>query len=1308
MVDSLLHFTSQYFDSVNFTELDETWIDEVIENEFTDVDECELSTSFLFDGEPSYVLLNICRICNNWTLKPTTDDFEESDAGNVSTRPEEVLWTYLDQMGISIKQISAVIFFLCSKAVKVNSSHDDKKIGLLSAKWYFCILRVPGSSAYSVFNSNLFRLSIDCFQVADLIDSKDALFKWRDFEALFPTMISTLQSVVPLMSVCHFGTDSTTVDHVIRKLSELVVAEISNSRLNFDLDFLTVSERDFRKYSKSYVLTCLAYHGLSTLLNSDLNGEKEDIFAVVLSFLKHHILCVKTKKTPIPAKFLTIKDNAVLFICHHLENNKELFSTLTLNFLKRLCLSVIDKVDFRAVVSHAILSIMLHLKVLNLIEFIQWLLLLVDAAEMSNRVFAIEILARLLNDIPQVDREGLPDSLEVYLSPLPIIFAILTRCDDVSPAVRTKALNVLAQNMKCILKALMENQDPSIFPEEEFDEDLNNFEVNGEHRSFWYRFSSFEDRVKEIINILHRRIEDNNGIARKAALQGLENIITFDPVYLTDENLKLFLVAAKDQNIVMRKQTIQSLATILETYLDNIKAQESWLKCIMPLVQDPENTVQAKVLSVLEEKFLQDILSDKNHERDATFLLLAKLSYGEFLSHQRYLQKAFCCWRTEKKLRPQLVSRLEKLFGSDKDELIWFYLSIFAAFCKLPTKICEFAVEEFQREGNWKSYSYMENILKVLKCTFSDLRLELLESVISILKEKIRGFAAPVEVAPLMIETLCKIERHLERNDEFTKFGEKMIKIAMNTLTPYISNKKSHQLPAEEVVIQSLTVIKEFCHIFPKCISENLIVLLKSFVYTRNGSSSLNFHEVSSTLRAHAIASLGKLCLQDEALGRELLPFLAKELMTSKEDMLRNNAVLILIEMCKRYTSYADMYIPIISICFKDKRYMVRYQSITLLVSLLQEEFIKSKGTLLYCLLATIIDKKEAIQELGKYCLCTLLYEKKKTIFRDHFIDAIFVFNNYPPPDNERVSQIVIELEKFAFMYDENREKRMQIYRFMLSYMEGSSYERIVSSICHGILTSVADAVFPINTVTICVVRDCFAILNSKEIRAYNSDSMSHELEEGEEETVAKVELEFRKSYLVQPAIPAIILLFNTFKHGGKYDLMRELTLFVVEFLFDYSEEVNDLLAEDRDLCMQVGFEYNQLKKETCEEKKEKKAKEEREKKKEAKTSHTSEKAELEESHFKASLSMCNSLVVRRPTPQSRSMSKRTSPENLNLTNNDIHKPSSSGLQSVRHAKAKDTMFSSTPHVCLKPLKFKSPNISRITLNMDDIDLDSD
>lgn len=106
----------------------------------------------------------------------------------------------------------------------------------------------------------------------------------------------------------------------------------------------------------------------------------------------------------------------------------------------------------------------------------------------------------------------------------------------------------------------------------------------------------------------------------------------------------------KDDNIIVRKQMIESLTGILVTYRSNAAAQECWLKCVLPLVQDPETSVYTKAVSVLEEQFLRKIYSSDETERDCSFALLKRIC-TDFLSHQRYLQKAFHLWKADHKLK---------------------------------------------------------------------------------------------------------------------------------------------------------------------------------------------------------------------------------------------------------------------------------------------------------------------------------------------------------------------------------------------------------------------------------------------------------------------------------------------------------------------------------------------------------------------------------------------------------------------------------------------------------------------------------
>ncbi|GIY98922.1 condensin-2 complex subunit D3 [Caerostris extrusa] len=1183
MANNLLHITSELFNSINFKELDERWLDEVICNEFTDVQENNMSMGTLFPGDYTTAVLDLSRVCEAWIPKA-------SDSGNVSTGPEKVLWPYLKKLDVSVRQIQGLIYFLCSKALKTTSSNDVKEIGLLSAKWYFTCLRVPGSRAYAVSNSSLFQLCIDCLQIPD-IDSQDAAFKWQDFETLLPIVISTMESLLPLLIVYDFGSDLTVIKHVIHKLYELAGSEFSNTPIDFKLNFLNIPEK--------------------------------------------------------------------------------------------------EQIRQRAILSHAILSIMLHLLNQDVAVFIKWLLELVDDTDMNNRIFTLEMLGIILgNNLPQIGKEGLPENLQMYLSPVPIIFSILTRCDDTSPSVRSKALCVLSQHMKHILDVLMELRNPSNFRDEEFDdEEMDNNDINGQHRSFWYNFSSFKDTIEEINNILQRRIEDNNSATRKASLQALENIICFDVTYLTKENLKLML-AYSDPNIVVRKQTIQSLTSVLETYPCHPKALKYWIKGIFPLVYDSENTVQVKALNVIEEKLLWNVLSASKNVRDAAFSLLEKLYTGKLLSHQRYLQKAFNHWHIEQKLSPEMVSILERTFGSDKDEIIWFYLYNFGKVCKLPSNLCEKVVKELPKLKNWDCHKLIENMLNIFGNIFSDFHPEKLETVQGILKQKLESAFVPAEIVPIIIELLYKTEKHLGRNDDFARVADKMMKDSIEILTPFISCEKPEELISEDLAVKSLAVINGFCQIYPTYITQNLIVLLKAFA--GQNKTKLPLH-----LCAHACATLGVICLQDEALGRELLPFFAEELTTSQKTILRNNAVINIIHMCKRYTAYADTYLPLITICFKDTQYIIRYQTITSVVSLLQEDFIKCDKTLLYPLLFTITDKDDTIHELGKYSLCNLIYEKNKNIFFENFINSIFVFNNFPPHDNGNIADIVKKNKQYSLRGEEGKEKRMQVYTFMLSNIDPTFCGTLIDEML-GVLSSIAECVYPLNEVTESIVRDCLGILSSQEIRAIDTENVVYEVEESEEEPIVSTELEIRKLTLVEPVIPVMISLKNrVFGNRKRSTLFHDIIIFLKDILADFRDDVEKFLAGDKMLKMQVLYEF---KKEKVEEEATIRRKKEMQKKVTKPTAPITTMSDVERS-LQLSVYLMERYKRRGTGTPAKNDSKRLK---LAANKNDSNLPSTSGW---KPSNPEGRILSSTPQ---STTKLNLPNISKMSLATEEDDLDSD
>lgn len=528
--------TLQYFDSINFSELNDNWIDEVISSEFTDVEENKISLSILFVNDGIKTLNKLADICYAW-CENTSEEFNKQESS--MSVEEDVLWTILDEVGITVRHILGFIYLLCDRAIKRGFSSEEKAFGLASAKLYFNCLRIPGSTAYSVYHSNLFCLCIDCLSIPDLISEKDNS-SMRELEKHSALYTSTLSSLIPLLKEFYLGNESSTVEHVIKKLVELTGCEFHNY-VNFDKNLLELGERELRRrYKISFIISSLAYQAFNSLLETDLNGDKNCNYNVVVFHLSQHILCTKAKKSStISQKHLIVKDNAVAFICYNLktrEFNPEVVQTA----LKRLCRGACDKVEFRSTISEAIVKILFQMKSENIAEMIQWFLLLVDSNDAKDRTISLDILNFLLRNTCTTDSDTVSDSLKPYLTQTPIIFSILTRCDDFSPVVRKKALNILSENLECIFKFLEETKDQETFKCEEL-EDFNekDLDVNGNRRFFWYNLKSFKRRLKEIANILQRRVEDYNCVTRVAALLALGNLVMFHNDFLNEDNLKV-------------------------------------------------------------------------------------------------------------------------------------------------------------------------------------------------------------------------------------------------------------------------------------------------------------------------------------------------------------------------------------------------------------------------------------------------------------------------------------------------------------------------------------------------------------------------------------------------------------------------------------------------------------------------------------------------------------------------------------------------------------------------------------------------
>lgn len=137
----------------------------------------------------------------------------------------------------------------------------------------------------------------------------------------------------------------------------------------------------------------------------------------------------------------------------------------------------------------------------------------------------------------------------------------------------------------------------------------------------------------------------------------------------------------------------------------------------------------------------------------------------------------------------------------------------------------------------------------------------------------------------------------------------------------------------------------------------------------------------------------GKLCLQNEELAKKSVVQMAQELLTSNHPATRNNIIVILCDLAVRYSTKVDPYISTISSCLKDECLLVRKQTLTLLARLLQEDYIKWKGSLFFHFVSSLVDME--LNKFAEFCLVHLLHVRHPGMFYQHFVECVFFFNGY-------------------------------------------------------------------------------------------------------------------------------------------------------------------------------------------------------------------------------------------------------------------------------------------------------------------------
>ena len=288
-------------------------------------------------------------------------------------------------------------------------------------------------------------------------------------------------------------------------------------------------------------------------------------------------------------------------------------------------------------------------------------------------------------------------------------------------------------------------------------------------------------------------------------------------------------------------------------------------------------------------------------------------------------------------------------------------------------------------------------------------------------------------------------------------------------------NTKKYDNNGEKVPSYTIsTVSKVFKLDIPDSITKLVQVLMSNNLPTIDNNSRNN----QEIIRAYSFLTIGKLCLREKSKARELINIFLREIQNSSDTShgsaaVRSNALLVLGDICVRYTSLVEHHVGAMASCLQDTDVLVRRHALVLLTQLLLQDFLKWRGMLLYRFLATGVDNDSDMSTFAKSILKTTLQNKYPDLFVQHFTETIIIFNNYinhpayvaaasNGSDGDETS-CVVTMEGVNLEGNTNLSKRFYIYNMMMEDLSDEQKLTISAKLVQDILSNAVDSLHSVD-----------------------------------------------------------------------------------------------------------------------------------------------------------------------------------------------------------------------------------------------------
>lgn len=863
------------------------------------------------------------------------------------------------------------------------------------------------------------------------------------------------------------------------------------------------------------------------------------------------------------------------FIVRVADIDRDSFNRNIYLLIQTLCFKASDSTPARQHLLPSIIKLSSILADNSRTEFASFLKLYSKNKRPAYRLFAVEIMNGILETIlKEIPLDG---DYSIFRT---INYVLLERCTDKIANIRTKALSSIGNVMKTIFIDYDAPNLTPIFLEYMFHKGSEPTTPRKNDRL------QAKQRSDSLIDIVRARLLDEKSNVQRAALSVLEVIgrCSISDIQLTDGDIMTLKDACFDSYVSIRKQAATTLSELVIRFPESKKLNLAWSSCIPNLAFDTEQSIQDLSLKYFDKIVIQRIEERNISTLESTYVWDIVEKLGNCYSGTRStLSKLLLMHYDKSKPSTSLISSVKNIIKNENHVGAWILISNLSL--SYPKLIDASLVKQ-----KWDNIGDSNDQLKTkILSTLIPISVHLKTSDKVELKEdivfKIGSYSFEPTSIKLAVSLITKI------HDDWESWFETIYSDCSNVLANVISGPMETKTSLQEIERRLLTIGEMFQ--YHKKVPNTLIQFIEALIAPTLKNIHVYEHNavsipITDSVRACAYISLGMLCLQHPNLTKTTVPKFARELEVSTSSVIRNNVMVILCNLCVRYTNAVEGYISKIALCLLDPNELVRKQTLILLSSLLQEDYIKPKNdNIFFRIILALVDESPELRKHALSCLETLQLknDSKSNLFYNHFIETIFYLNDYK--QHLRYNQFdrnKKERNSFSLKGSANKEKRMEIYRVYLEHIPDFFKLKLTFDMSKEIISAVVDKQLPLKEAED-VLFDALCVLSSKEIKIKASSIAKNENEEEEDIkedqkkiTSANTKLinQIVKKNVIENIIPSVVELKHLLAKS-RSPLLKNLLDYLKEILKDYKEEIKEILECDRQLAVELEYEMNKV-----------------------------------------------------------------------------------------------------------------------------------